>query len=52
VKEGFDDEETFNQKEFVGGRPAYPGEMAGIVGMCAPMMRVGVQDKLFVLMVG
>ena len=33
VREDVDDEEIFNQKEFVGGRPAYPGEVAGIVGM-------------------
>jgi NAD(P)-dependent dehydrogenase (short-subunit alcohol dehydrogenase family) len=33
VREDLDDEEIFSQKEFVGGRPAYPGEVAGIVGM-------------------
>ncbi|KAH8771180.1 hypothetical protein F5882DRAFT_179589 [Hyaloscypha sp. PMI_1271] len=33
VREHLDDEEIFNQKEFVGGRPAYYGEVAGIVGM-------------------
>ena len=33
VREGLDDEEIVKQKEFVGGRPAYPGEVAGIVGM-------------------
>jgi 3-oxoacyl-[acyl-carrier protein] reductase len=33
VREGLDGEEIASQKDFVGGRPAYPGEVAGIVGM-------------------
>ncbi|KAE9363814.1 NAD(P)-binding protein [Stipitochalara longipes BDJ] len=33
VREDVDKEEIVNQKEFVGGRPAYPGEVAGIVAM-------------------
>jgi 3-oxoacyl-[acyl-carrier protein] reductase len=33
VREGVDDEDLVKDKESVGGRPAYPGEVAGIVGM-------------------
>jgi L-xylulose reductase len=33
VREEIDDGEIFDQKDFVGGRPAYPAEVAGIVAM-------------------
>ncbi|PMD47705.1 NAD(P)-binding protein [Hyaloscypha variabilis F] len=33
VREEIDEQEIVDQKEFVGGRPAYPSEVAGIVAM-------------------
>jgi 3-oxoacyl-[acyl-carrier protein] reductase len=33
IREDIDEQDTLRDASFVGGRPAYPSEIAGIVGM-------------------